>query len=55
VLSPWLHGLIITEDVTIAAAVPTVWLGLLEHCRDTGQALVGSDASSPAARRRLRR
>jgi acyl-CoA synthetase (AMP-forming)/AMP-acid ligase II len=35
----WLHRLIVDEGVTIAAAVPTIWLGLLEHCRATGQAL----------------
>jgi fatty-acyl-CoA synthase len=34
-----LHGLIVDEGVTIAAAVPTIWLGLLEHCRATGQNL----------------
>ena len=27
------------RGVTIAAAVPTIWLGLLEHCRATGQGL----------------
>jgi acyl-CoA synthetase (AMP-forming)/AMP-acid ligase II len=31
--------LILDEGVTIAAAVPTIWLGLLEHCRATGQGL----------------
>ena len=35
----WLHRLIVDEGVTIAAAVPTIWLGLLEHCRATGQDL----------------
>ncbi len=35
----WLHRLIVEEGVTIAAAVPTIWLGLLEHCRATGQGL----------------
>lgn len=35
----WLHRLIVDEGVTIAAAVPTIWLGLLEHCRATGQGL----------------
>jgi 3-(methylthio)propionyl---CoA ligase len=35
----WVHRLIMEEGVTIAAAVPTIWLGLLEHCRATGQGL----------------
>ena len=35
--SEWLHRLIVDEGVTIAAAVPTIWLGILEHCRETGQ------------------
>ena len=35
--SEWLHRLIVEEGVTIAAAVPTIWLGILEHCRETGQ------------------
>jgi len=35
----WVHRLIMEEGVTIAAAVPTIWLGLLEHCRATGQDL----------------
>jgi fatty-acyl-CoA synthase len=35
----WLHRLIVDEGVTIAAAVPTIWLGLLEHCRATRQGL----------------
>jgi fatty-acyl-CoA synthase len=35
----WLHRLIVDEGVTIAAAVPTIWLGLLEHCLATGQGL----------------
>jgi len=35
----WLHRLILDEGVTIAAAVPTIWLGILEHCRATGQEL----------------
>lgn len=37
--SEWLHQLIVDEGVSIAAAVPTIWLGMLEHCRDTGQGL----------------
>jgi fatty-acyl-CoA synthase len=31
-----LHRLIVEERVTYAAAVPTVWLGLLDHLRRTG-------------------
>jgi fatty-acyl-CoA synthase len=37
--SEWLHRLITDEGVSIAAAVPTIWLGMLEHCRATGQRL----------------
>jgi acyl-CoA synthetase (AMP-forming)/AMP-acid ligase II len=37
--SPWLHRLIVDEGVTIAAAVPTIWLGMLQHCRETGHGL----------------
>src|SRR4051812_38882966 len=36
-----LHELITSERVTYAAAVPTVWLGLLEHLRRTGGRLDG--------------
>ncbi|MFO1024730.1 MAG: long-chain fatty acid--CoA ligase [Acetobacteraceae bacterium] len=35
----FLHGLIVNEGVTVAAAVPTIWLGLLDHCRRSGQGL----------------
>lgn len=35
----WLHRLIAEEGATIAAAVPTIWLELLEYCRETGQGL----------------
>ena len=35
----WLHGLVVNEGITVAAAVPTIWLGLLDHCRRTGQSL----------------
>jgi 3-(methylthio)propionyl---CoA ligase len=35
--SEWLHRLMVEEGVTIAAAVPTIWLGILEHCREAGQ------------------
>ncbi len=36
-----LHQLIESEGVTFAAAVPTVWLGLIEHLRRTGGRLDG--------------
>ncbi len=32
----WLHELIVTEGVTAGPGVPTIWLGMLEHCRQTG-------------------
>jgi acyl-CoA synthetase (AMP-forming)/AMP-acid ligase II len=35
----WLHSLIVNEGVTIAAGVPTIWLGLLDYCRRAGQGL----------------
>jgi 3-(methylthio)propionyl---CoA ligase len=35
----WLYRLIMDEGVTIGAGVPTIWLGLLEYCRATGQRL----------------
>lgn len=34
-----LHSLIVDEGVTMTAAVPTVWLGLLEHIDRTGGSL----------------
>ena len=34
-----LHALITEENVTYAAGVPTVWLGLLQHLRTTGGTL----------------
>ncbi len=34
-----LTGLMNTERVTVSAGVPTVWLGLLQHLRATGQRL----------------
>lgn len=50
-----LHQLMETEGVTISAGVPTVWLGLLAHCRATGasfsslrRVLVGGSACPPA-------
>jgi fatty-acyl-CoA synthase len=36
---PSLATLIADEGVTVAAGVPTVWLGLIEHLRDTGTRL----------------
>ena len=36
-----LHGLIASERVTFAAAVPTVWLGLVQHLRASGGRLDG--------------
>jgi fatty-acyl-CoA synthase len=33
---PSVHELLETEGVTFSAAVPTVWLGLLTHLRETG-------------------
>jgi fatty-acyl-CoA synthase len=33
---PSVHELLESEGVTFSAAVPTVWLGLLNHLRDTG-------------------
>ena len=35
----WLHHLIVTEGITAGPGVPTIWLGVLEHCRQTGQGL----------------
>ncbi len=35
----WLHALIVEEGVTAAPGVPTIWLGMLEHCRATGAGL----------------
>ncbi len=34
-----LHELIVGENVTVALAVPTVWLSMLEHLRQTGAGL----------------
>lgn len=33
---PSLHRLIMQEEVTVSAGVPTVWLGLLNHLKETG-------------------
>ena len=35
----WLHELIVDEGVTVAPGVPTIWLGILDYCRRTGQKL----------------
>lgn len=35
----WLHPLIVEQGVTVAPGVPTIWLSMLEHCRQTGQGL----------------
>ena len=35
----WLHGLIVEEGITAGPGVPTIWLGVLEHCRQTGAGL----------------
>jgi fatty-acyl-CoA synthase len=29
----WLHRLIVDEGITAGPGVPTIWLGMLEHCR----------------------
>jgi fatty-acyl-CoA synthase len=35
----WLQRLVVEEGITVAAAVPTIWLGILEYCRQSGQGL----------------
>ncbi len=35
----FLHRLIVSENITVGPGVPTIWLGMLEHCRETGQGL----------------
>jgi fatty-acyl-CoA synthase len=35
----WLHRLIVEEGVTAGPGVPTIWLGMLEHCRANGISL----------------
>jgi acyl-CoA synthetase (AMP-forming)/AMP-acid ligase II len=37
--SAFLHGLIVDHGVTVAPGVPTVFLDLLRHCRETGRGL----------------
>lgn len=55
-----LHELIVSEGVTFAAGVPTVWQGLLQHLRETGGSLaplqrvvIGGAASSEGIVREL--
>ncbi len=40
-----LHELFETEAVTISAGVPTIWLGLLDHMRDSGKRLSHLDVA----------
>lgn len=52
--TPFLHRLIIQESISVAPGVPTIWLGLLEHCRETQQNLgrlnrIFSGGSAPPA------
>jgi acyl-CoA synthetase (AMP-forming)/AMP-acid ligase II len=35
----FLHRLIVEEGITAGPGVPTIWLGMLEHCRQTEQGL----------------
>ncbi|MGE0226336.1 MAG: AMP-binding protein [Acetobacteraceae bacterium] len=35
----WLHRLIVEEGVTAGPGVPTIWLSVLDHCRETGAGL----------------
>ena len=37
--TPFLHDLIVSEGITAGPGVPTIWLTMLEHCRQTGQGL----------------
>ncbi len=37
--SGFLHGLIVEHGITVAPGVPTIFLDLLRHCRDTGVGL----------------
>ena len=32
----WLHRLIVDEGITAAPGVPTIWLSMLEYCRENG-------------------
>jgi acyl-CoA synthetase (AMP-forming)/AMP-acid ligase II len=47
-----LHSLIVDEGVTISMAVPTIWIGMLQYLRETGQEIgrlnrIGSGGSAP--------
>ena len=35
----WLHRLIVEENITVGPGVPTIWLSMLDHCRDRGLSL----------------
>jgi fatty-acyl-CoA synthase len=35
----FLHRLIVDEGITVGPGVPTIWLGMLEHCREHGLGL----------------
>lgn len=55
-----LHDLIVSEDVTVAAAVQTVWLGLVEHLETTGgrlptlqRIIIGGSSCPEALLRRI--
>jgi 3-(methylthio)propionyl---CoA ligase len=37
--TPFLHKLIMAEDVTVGPAVPTIWQDMLAHCRNNGHGL----------------
>lgn len=57
-----LHELIVTEGVTIATGVPTIWLSVLEHLASTGgdlgrldRIVCGGTTPPPAMVQRLRR
>ena len=32
----WLHRLIVEEGITVGPGVPTIWLSMLDHCRERG-------------------
>ena len=35
----WLHRLIVEEEITVGPGVPTIWLSMLDHCRQQGLSL----------------
>jgi fatty-acyl-CoA synthase len=35
----WLHRLIVDEGITVGPGVPTIWLSMLDHCRENGLSL----------------